>query len=377
LLVGETGQWATEILEYSSQYSNSSWSAQQILNEPNTATCGDIATSWATKPPNNGIEFIEIKFAEPVYAHRIEIRETYNPGAVVKIEAKDSDGNLYTLWEGTDDNRQCPGYLIVKFSETDYETNIIRITMDTKLVTGWNEIDAVRLIGRGQLDKPLIENAIIQGRLLFDGKSITDFTNETPRFWFRNESTFKEEQSARANYQDGSFSFYDLPVGKFAVQISINANTENTVMSAGDFYSWKAFEVLEDDNPELIINLKKVIHLIEPQNNNAGLEGWDAECMQKQTFESPVTFRWDSIGDNVIYSYRVWRMNCLNNYNSAGTVAEAEITETGVTLDLPSSLDNECYAFDVDAKKDGQMIGILLTHGIVGGLGWDYRFRVK
>ncbi len=60
-----------------------------------------------------------------------------------------------TLWEGTDKAKPCPKELEVKYEQkegnitktmTSFMTNTVKITLDTD-VKGWNEIDAVQLIG--------------------------------------------------------------------------------------------------------------------------------------------------------------------------------------------------------------------------------------
>jgi hypothetical protein len=214
-----------------------------------------------------------------------------------------------------------------------------------------------------------------QGRLLFDGKPITDFTTIEPTFWFRNEDTGKE-QSARVQYENGSFSIYGLPAGNFGVSVNIDANMQNPWSYPGDFRVWKPFTITEGANPELIAEMQKIIRMTSPQDNNMVMELWGAECMDKISFRSPVTFRWEPLAENVEYEYYITRMDCLNHYNSAGTVTGETITGTEVTVDLPPSRDNECYGFHLYAHKDGRRIGMLMTHGS-SGYGWDYRFRVK
>jgi len=215
----------------------------------------------------------------------------------------------------------------------------------------------------------------IQGRLLFDGKPITDFTAHEPTFWFRNEDTGKE-QSGRVQYENRVFSIYGLPAGNFGMSVNIDANIQNPWSYPGDFRVWKPFVVTEGTNPELVAEMQKIIRMTSPQDNGSVMELWDAECMDKITFRSPVTFQWESLGENVYYDYRITRMDCLDNYNSAGTVAEATSTETEVSVNLPPSRDNECYGFHLYARKDERRIGMLITHG-ASGYGWDYRFRVK
>ena len=38
-------------------------------------------------------------------------------------------------------------YFIAKFDKTDYKTKTVKITLATNSVPGWNEIDAVQLVG--------------------------------------------------------------------------------------------------------------------------------------------------------------------------------------------------------------------------------------
>jgi hypothetical protein len=46
--------WASSVLGYSSQYSDTAWSAFQTLGEPDTMTYGDIDTAWATSCADDG-----------------------------------------------------------------------------------------------------------------------------------------------------------------------------------------------------------------------------------------------------------------------------------------------------------------------------------
>ena len=219
----------------------------------------------------------------------------------------------------------------------------------------------------------------LQGKLLFDGQPITDFTNLAPRFWFRNEDTGQAlSSSPLLRYEKGAFFVYGLPpAGNFGVSVDIDANPQNAVGYPGDFSSGERFSLPAGANPELLLNLKKIMHLSSPQDNGMAMVGWDAECMAKAPLTSPVTFRWEPVIENVSYAYRITRLACLNHYNPVGIVTEETISPTEATVNLPPSPDNECYGFVVSALKDGRSIGQLTTHGMKGGLGWDYRFRVS
>jgi hypothetical protein len=139
-------QWAVSATA-SSEYGNPHWSAMQATGPPNTMQDGDHSTAWATRDTDGGPEWLELEYATPVQATRVRVRETYNPGAVVRIEGVSADGKVLTLWEGHDPTRQSPGWLVARFEPTQVPIKKIRIHLDTALVPGWNEIDAVELIG--------------------------------------------------------------------------------------------------------------------------------------------------------------------------------------------------------------------------------------
>jgi hypothetical protein len=76
----------------------------------------------------------------------IRVRETYNPGAIAKITAFLPNGQEVTIWEGTEPIAEAP--VDTAFSPlARVQANSVKIYMDTRRVPGWNEIDAVELIG--------------------------------------------------------------------------------------------------------------------------------------------------------------------------------------------------------------------------------------
>jgi hypothetical protein len=139
-------QWAVAATA-SSEYGNPHWSAMQATGPPNTMQDGDHSTAWATRAPDGGPEWLELEYATPVQATRVRVRETYNPGAVVRIEGISAEGEVLTLWEGRDPTQRSPGWLEARFEPTQTLLKKVRVHLDTALVPGWNEIDAVELIG--------------------------------------------------------------------------------------------------------------------------------------------------------------------------------------------------------------------------------------
>lgn len=141
-------QWASEATA-SSEYAQDQWSAMQAAGPPDTDADGDHATAWASKEADAGEEWLELTFDHAVRPAKVRVRETFNPGAVVKVEGKDDAGQWHTIWEGKDPTTQSPDYLeVAPKAAATWACRTIKITLDTKSVPGWNEIDAVELIGQ-------------------------------------------------------------------------------------------------------------------------------------------------------------------------------------------------------------------------------------
>ncbi len=128
-----------------------SWSAAQATGAPNVPRAGDHVSAWASQAANGGIEWLDLSYAKAVKIAKVRIRETYNPGAVTRVTAF-VDGGEVTVWEGRDRTRKAPAFLEIKPSAS-VKSDRVRVYLDTRKVAGWNEIDAVELVGadgRGQ-----------------------------------------------------------------------------------------------------------------------------------------------------------------------------------------------------------------------------------
>jgi len=121
-----------------------SWSEHQALGEPDTEGQGDFPTAWASQAPDGGIEWLEIGFAEAVAAEGIVIVESYNPGAVVKVEVAGPGSGWRAVWSGRDPTTSGMNEFSLPL-DGRVAIDGVRITLDTRLVPGWNEIDAVGL----------------------------------------------------------------------------------------------------------------------------------------------------------------------------------------------------------------------------------------
>ena len=155
ILNDPNGEWASDA-DASSTYSTNpkdketGWSPYKMVGKPDVDKYGDNGNAWASKNPNKGIEWVKLTFPKAVNATGIRIRQSYNPGAVIKIELIDDKGKNHTVWSGVDDTKYETGkikYFSTNFDKTDYKTKTVKITLATNSVSGWNEIDAVQLVG--------------------------------------------------------------------------------------------------------------------------------------------------------------------------------------------------------------------------------------
>ena len=123
-----------------------SWSPGRAAGAPDTADHGDYSTAWASQNPDGGKEWLQVKYPKTVEIGEINIHETYNSGAISKVSALMPDGSQKLIWEGTMNPEAGVVERAVKVPR-GIRSDQIRIELDTSRVPGWNEIDAVELVG--------------------------------------------------------------------------------------------------------------------------------------------------------------------------------------------------------------------------------------
>src|SRR5678816_1773251 len=126
-----------------------SWGHEQATGAPDTAQAGDIQTAWASKNPDGGVEWLELDYERAVGIDTIRVVESHNPGAISKVAVIRPDGGEETVWQG---NLAGSGQNELLQSDFKVARNVqgqkVRVYVDTGRVPGWNEIDAVQLIGK-------------------------------------------------------------------------------------------------------------------------------------------------------------------------------------------------------------------------------------
>jgi len=146
------GQWAiqaTASSSYNDAQGTANWSPNQATGAPNVEKYGDDGRAWTSKTPDAGIEWLDLKYPKPVHATEVRVRESCGSGAVIKVEVFDEQGAPHAVWQGNDPTTEL-NYLMVKFPKTTFKTDRVKITLATNVIPGWNEIDAVQLVGTDQ-----------------------------------------------------------------------------------------------------------------------------------------------------------------------------------------------------------------------------------
>lgn len=125
-----------------------SWSPGQSAGPPDTASHGDFATAWASASQDGGKEWLQLSYAKATEIKQVVIHESYNPGAVSRVLALMPDGSEQVLWEGVEQVSNSGQKMDSTFDvPPGISSDRLRVELDTKRVPGWNEIDAVEMVG--------------------------------------------------------------------------------------------------------------------------------------------------------------------------------------------------------------------------------------
>lgn len=152
VLADSMGQWATQAVA-STQYRPDEYSAKQATGQPDVSSYSDNKRAWTPSTAERQEEWLELTFANPVFAAEVRVRQTFNPGSIVKVTAADSSGTWHRLWEGEDPNRYAKdriAWFVIRVPQTAFPVQRVKIHLYTPTVKGWKQIDAVQLVGTAE-----------------------------------------------------------------------------------------------------------------------------------------------------------------------------------------------------------------------------------
>ena len=167
----EVGCWAIGVTDFSSSGlpGQNDFGAIQATGVPNTQDwnnpiCIDSPDAWSPEFENGGLEFIDLLYAVPLRVDRLRIFENFGPGAseqVTLINTESPSTPVATIFVPS--NLQGPGQPCSvlaldidngnggEFTFDSYDK--IAMDLDTTLSPGYNEIDAVQMVGLLDLDR--------------------------------------------------------------------------------------------------------------------------------------------------------------------------------------------------------------------------------
>lgn len=142
---GQIVQWATEVVEFSSELTPIQYSAAQALGKPNVLPAGGESPSAWTPDRANSKEFLKLGYANPIAIKQIAIAESYNPSAITAVFIYDEADNEYLVTNLGPRAIPLKGRLLNLFFETDYKVKAVKIVFDGASVPEYYSIDAVAI----------------------------------------------------------------------------------------------------------------------------------------------------------------------------------------------------------------------------------------
>jgi OmpA-OmpF porin, OOP family len=143
---GQTVQWASKVVEFSSQLTPIQYSAQQALGEPNVLPAGgQNPGAWTPDKPKRA-EFIKLAYTTPMQVQQIAIAESYNPGSLYRVYVYDEAGREYLVNTFNPMSVPLQGRMLNVFLEkTSYKVSAVKLEFDGSALPDYFSLDAVAI----------------------------------------------------------------------------------------------------------------------------------------------------------------------------------------------------------------------------------------
>jgi OmpA-OmpF porin, OOP family len=145
-LNAQTVQWASKVIEFSSELTPVQYSAEQALGKPNVLPAGgQNPNAWTPDKPKRK-EFLKLGFANPISIRQIAIAESHNPSAIFRILAYDEAGAEHIVNTLNPMAVPLKGRMLNIFMEqTKYKVAAVKIEFDGGAVPDYFSIDAIAI----------------------------------------------------------------------------------------------------------------------------------------------------------------------------------------------------------------------------------------
>lgn len=142
----QTVQWASKVIEFSSELTPVQYSAKQALGKPDVMPAGGQSpNAWAPDKPKRK-EFLKLGFDKPISIRQIAIAESHNPSAIFRVLAYDEAGKEYVINTLNPMAVPLKGRMLNLFVEqTPYKVAAIKLEFDGAALPDYFAIDAVAI----------------------------------------------------------------------------------------------------------------------------------------------------------------------------------------------------------------------------------------
>lgn len=142
----QTVQWASKVIEFSSELTPVQYSAKQALGKPDVLPAGGQSpNAWAPDKPKRK-EFLKLGYERPMSIRQIAIAESHNPSAIFRVLAYDEAGKEYVINTLNPMSVPLKGRMLNIFVEqTPYKVAAIKIEFDGAALPDYFGIDAVAI----------------------------------------------------------------------------------------------------------------------------------------------------------------------------------------------------------------------------------------
>lgn len=139
-------QWATKVVEASSELTPVQYSSKQALGKPNVLPAGGQSpNAWSPDMPKRK-EFLKLGYSNPIEIRQIAIAESHNPSALTRVLAYDESGKEHEIASLNPMVVPLKGRMLNIFvDKTPYKVTAIKLEFDGSALNDYFGIDAVAI----------------------------------------------------------------------------------------------------------------------------------------------------------------------------------------------------------------------------------------
>ncbi|MHC1707181.1 MAG: OmpA family protein [Bacteroidales bacterium] len=252
-LFAQQVQWASSIINYSSEQDKFTYSASQVLGEPNSmAGSGVSGTAWSAKEDTRR-EFLHVGFEKPMKICQVIIAENCNPGAVSRVLIYDVYNKETEVYKGKADTLSAGNRLFsVKFDLTTFEVASVKIFIDCRVTPGENQIDAIGITDSRQeisiqTTTKLAETQFFSSAERLDNTINSEYSEVNPKISPDGKTLFVNRKDYPPHDDDDEIWFSTLVNGNWTTLKNIGPPLNN-------FHHNAVESVTPDGNTLLLIN---------------------------------------------------------------------------------------------------------------------------